>query len=131
MLLRKTLELHDIHFATTDRDVAVQHGITGAAILPDCNKNRPFRSAWCGIVALWLVIKLRPDIVISTGAAPGFFCILAGRLVGARTLWIDSVANADKLSMCGRLSLTFAHKCLTQWEHLAGDPEPVFRGALL
>nr|WP_298925279.1 glucuronosyltransferase [uncultured Erythrobacter sp.] len=131
MLLRTALERYDTHFATTDGDIAVQHGIKGASLLPDCNQNRPFRSAWCGMVALWLVLRLRPDVVISTGAAPGFFCILAGRLIGAKTLWIDSVANGEKLSMCGRLSMTFAHECLTQWEHLASEPKPAYRGAVL
>nr|WP_281501114.1 glucuronosyltransferase [Erythrobacter sp. F6033] len=131
MLLRPAFEPYDIHYATTDSEVAAQHGLPGAAILPDCNKTRPFRSAWCAVVALWIVLRLRPDVIISTGAAPGFFCILAGRLIGAKTLWIDSVANADQLSMCGQLSLTFAHECLTQWEHLADDEKPAFRGAVL
>lgn len=131
MLLRGTLSAYDVRFATTDAAVARQHGIGDALVLPDCNQNRPFRSAWCAVVAAWIVVKVRPDVVISTGAAPGFFCILWGRIAGARTLWIDSVANGERLSMCGRLSLRFAHECLTQWEHLAGDPVPKYRGAVL
>lgn len=131
MLLRAVLDRFDTRYATTDCVSAAQHGIDDAAVLPDCNQNRPFRSAWCGMVALILVLKTRPDVVISTGAAPGFFCILAGRLIGAKTLWIDSVANGERLSMCGRLSKTFAHECLTQWEHLADDPQPSYRGAVL
>lgn len=70
-------------------------------------------------------------MILSTGAAPGFFCILAGRLIGARTLWIDSVANGEELSMCGKLFRRFAHECCTQWEHLAGDTRPRYFGAVL
>ena len=131
MMLRPTLERYDIRFATTERDIAAQHGILDAKILPDCNQNRPIRSALCALVAAWLVLRLRPHVVLSTGAAPGFFCILAGRLTGAKTLWIDSVANGEQLSMCGRLSKMFAHECLTQWEHLAEAPKPSYRGAVL
>jgi hypothetical protein len=131
MLLRETLAAHDVRYVTTDAAIARQHGVKDAAILPDCNKDRPFASAWCGFVALGLVLKLRPDVVISTGAAPGFFCILFGRMFGAKTLWIDSVANGERLSLCGRMSKIIAHECLTQWEHLAAQPAPKYRGAVL
>ena len=44
----------------------------------------------------------KPDMIISTGAAPGLMGLLVGRLMGIHTIWIDSVANADRLSLCGR-----------------------------
>ena len=131
MLLRETLETHRTTFATTDIAVAQLHSVGDARALPDCNKDRPFRSIWCAVKAFWLLIRLRPDVVISTGAAPGLFCVLFGRLVGAKTLWIDSVANAEKLSLSGRMPSRIAHECLTQWEHLAHSPSPKYRGAVL
>jgi UDP-N-acetylglucosamine:LPS N-acetylglucosamine transferase len=131
MLLRQTLEAHDVTFVTTDAAIARQHGVEDASILPDCNKDRPFASLWCGIKAFALVLKTRPEVVISTGAAPGFFCTLFGRMIGAKTLWIDSVANGERLSLCGRMSKTVAHECLTQWEHLSAEPAPKYRGAVL
>jgi UDP-N-acetylglucosamine:LPS N-acetylglucosamine transferase len=131
MLLRATLDQYDTRFATTEPAVASQHGITGARSLPDCNQNMPLRSALCALTALWEVLRFRPHVVMSTGAAPGFFCILAGRLIGARTLWIDSVANGEQLSLCGKLSKTFAHQCWTQWDHLAGPQRPRYFGAVL
>ncbi|WP_379923406.1 glucuronosyltransferase [Erythrobacter sp. R86502] len=131
MLLRPTLAQYDIRFATTDPAVAAKHGITDAERLPDCNQNKPLQSALCALVALRIVFRHRPQVVISTGAAPGFFCILAGRLIGARTLWIDSVANGEELSMCGKLSKRFANQCWTQWEHLAGPDQPRYHGAVL
>ena len=131
MMLRGTLGRFATSFATTDLATARQHGVTGATILPDCNKDRPFASAWCAVAALWLMIRIRPDVVISTGAAPGFFCIFFGRLTGSKTLWIDSIANGEKLSLSGRMAAKIAHQCLTQWEHLSGDVTPVYRGAVL
>jgi UDP-N-acetylglucosamine:LPS N-acetylglucosamine transferase len=131
MLLRPTLMLYDIRFATTEPAVAAQHGVETVETLPDCNQNKPLQSALCALVALKIVLKHRPRVILSTGAAPGFFCILAGRLTGARTLWIDSVANGEELSMCGKLSKRFAHECWTQWEHLAGEGRPRYHGAVL
>lgn len=131
MLLRAKLECYNVCWATTDPDVAKQHGIAEVETLPDCNQNRPVRALLCAFVALWLILKRRPDIVLSTGAAPGFFCLLAGRLIGARTLWIDSVANGEDLSLCGKLSKRLAHECLTQWPDLADEPQVKYRGAVL
>lgn len=131
MLLRDCLEAYDVRFATTDPDIAHQRGIVDAETLPDCNQNTPLKSALCALAAMRIVLRHRPDIVISTGAAPGYFCLLAGRLMGARTLWIDSVANGEELSMCGKLSRRTAHECLTQWKHLADGNTVKYRGAVL
>lgn len=131
MLLRPKLEEYDVRFATTDADIAHQRGITAVDTLPDCNQNKPFQSALCAIAALRIVLKHRPDVVLSTGAAPGFFCLMAGRMIGARTLWIDSVANGEQLSMCGKLSRRLAHQCLTQWPDVADEPRVKYRGAVL
>lgn len=131
MLLRPTLELYDVRYATTDPKLAEQRGITGADRLPDCNRDRPLKSIYCWIFAVWLVLKHRPHVVISTGAAPGFMCLLAARMIAARTLWIDSVANGEELSMCGKLSMTFASQCWVQWEDLATRTNSRYFGAVL
>lgn len=65
--------------------------------------------------------KERPDMVISTGAAPGLMALIVAKMMGIRTVWVDSIANADHLSICGRLAAHMADKTLTQWPHLAGN----------
>lgn len=65
-----------------------------------------------------IIINERPDVVISTGAAPGFFAILISRFIGAKTIWLDSIANYEKISFSGSLAKYFTHLHLTQWEHL-------------
>lgn len=131
MLLRDMLEKFDVHFATTHPDLPVRAGIEAATILPDCNRDQIWESLRCLVEAARLVLRFRPDVVISTGAAPGFFCIVIGRLLGARTLWIDSVANAEQMSMCGKLSRYFSTRCITQWEHLAQGDRPAYVGSVL
>jgi UDP-N-acetylglucosamine:LPS N-acetylglucosamine transferase len=79
----------------------------------------------------WVLIKTRPDIVVTTGAAPGFAAIVFGRLVGAKTIWIDSIANVETLSYSGQQARSWAHVWLTQWEHLAGPGGPHFWGSVL
>lgn len=76
----------------------------------------------------WILLRERPDAVISTGAAPGCFAILFGRLLGARTIWLDSIANVEAMSMSGRMVRRFTSLWLTQWPHLAGPEGPEFAG---
>ena len=79
----------------------------------------------------WIVIRERPDIVISTGAAPGYFALMFGKLAGARTIWLDSIANAEKLSRAGQRVRRFADLYLTQWPHLSSADGPTYCGAVL
>ena len=68
------------------------------------------------------MLRERPDVVVSTGAAPGYLALRCAKLLGARTVWIDSVANVEELSLSGRIASTKADLCLTQWPHLAAGP---------
>jgi len=78
-----------------------------------------------------VVLRHRPDVVITTGAAPGYFAVRFGKLFGARTIWIDSMANAEEISISGREAGKLADLWLTQWEHLARPDGPHFVGAVL
>ncbi len=74
----------------------------------------------------------RPDVVVTTGAAPGLVALaLAKLLTGSRTIWIDSIANTERLSLSGRLAGPFADAWLVQWAHLARPGGPDYWGAVL
>ncbi len=77
-----------------------------------------------------VVRKIRPDVIVTTGAAPGLLAVIAGRLCGAKTLWIDSIANADSLSLSGRIASIFAHQVFTQWQDLANS-KFAYKGSVL
>jgi hypothetical protein len=89
-----------------------------------------------GLIALAFKILLivaweRPSAVISTGAAPGYFAVLFGRWFGARTVWIDSMANIEDLSLSGAQVGRYADLWLTQWPHLAKPTGPYYGGSVL
>lgn len=79
--------------------------------------------AWKLIPSLFKAIKIirreKPDAIITTGAAPGFVFLLVGKLLGIKTIWIDSIANAVHLSASGRMASRFASRTYTQWKYLA------------
>ncbi len=78
-----------------------------------------------------LMIRLRPAAVVTTGAAPGYLAVRLGKLFGARTLWLDSIANAEELSNAGERAGPYADLWLTQWPDIARRGGPEYRGAVL
>jgi hypothetical protein len=49
-----------------------------------------------------IVVRERPAVVCTTGEASGYFAIPMGKMLGTRTIWIDSIANAGEISPAGR-----------------------------
>jgi hypothetical protein len=79
----------------------------------------------------WIIWKERPKVVVSTGAAPGYVALRLGRLMGARTIWLDSIANAERISMSGEKIGRHVDLWLTQWPHLARAEGPHYAGSVL
>jgi UDP-N-acetylglucosamine:LPS N-acetylglucosamine transferase len=119
--LRRAFAGCNITWASTDRDLAKEVAPDQFVFVPDASRWDRVKLAWSILSVLWLVIRLRPDAIVSTGAAPGFFALRFGKLLGARTLWLDSFANSEELSLSGRKASAFADLTLTQWPHL-GEP---------
>jgi UDP-N-acetylglucosamine:LPS N-acetylglucosamine transferase len=94
----------------------------------DANMEQKGRLLILALQTLWKVLKHRPDVIISTGAAPGFFALIWGNLLGAKTVWLDSVANPEELSLAGKKVAKFADVWLTQWPELAKENGPKFKG---
>jgi UDP-N-acetylglucosamine:LPS N-acetylglucosamine transferase len=98
---------------------------------PDATRWSKVGLVRMAVKVAWIVVRERPDVVISTGAAPGYFAIRLARLLGARTIWLDSVANVRELSMTGRAVGKHAHLWLTQWPELARPEGPHYHGSVL
>lgn len=81
---------------------------------------------------IFLILKYRPAVVVTTGSMPGLLALrLAKLLVGARTVWIDSVANVEEVSLSGRTAGRTADLWLTQWPHLARPEGPHYWGSVI
>ena len=131
MLLRPALEKFSVTYATSNPQLGERHAIPDVLDLPESNRSRPLRVLRCCFRAWRLVRQVRPDVIVTTGALPGLLVLVCGRMSGARTIWLDSVANSGRLSMSGRCAGLFADRWMTQWEHLSGDTGPEYAGALL
>ena len=84
-----------------------------------------------GLEILKIIWKEKPSVVISTGAAPGLLAIFFGKIFGARTIWVDSIANVEKISMSGRIASFLVNLNMTQWPHLAKSSKIIFKGNVI
>lgn len=121
----------DVHYVTVRSDYAGDIHRGGFSAVRDATQWEPFSAMVLAIQVFLLVWKMKPDIVISTGAAPGYFAVRFGKLFRARTIWIDSLANVDQLSKSGRLAGKYADVWLTQWPELARENGPEYAGQVL
>ncbi len=126
--LVSVLAEYQVVFVTPVSPAREEVGAARVHVIGDA--NRWTKLAMIGLVGKLasIVVRERPDVVLSTGAAPGCISLCLGKLLGARTIWVDSIANAEHLSLSGRLVGTFADLWLTQWPHLAKPRGPAYGG---
>lgn len=129
--LRPAFDNCDVTFVTVRDSYRAHVGEAKFDVVPDSNRWDKIALVRTALSVIWLLIRLRPDVIVTTGAAPGYFAVHFGRWIGARTVWLDSIANAEKLSMSGRMVKNLADLWLTQWPHLSGNGGPRFTGNVL
>jgi UDP-N-acetylglucosamine:LPS N-acetylglucosamine transferase len=120
-----------VEYATTDAGRAIDVPDGRLHVLTDANKQTPWRLIVCAWQVSRLVLRVRPRIIVSTGAAPGLIAIVCGKLIGARAVWLDIFGLVDRMTLSGRMVKPFADLYLVQWPHLAKPDGPHFRGSLL
>lgn len=129
--LRPAFEGSDVVYATVREGYRKDIGDAPFRLIPDGNRWNKFKLLKSAVGILLLLLRERPDVVISTGAAPGYFGVRFGKWLGARVIWVDSVANAEELSMSGIKAGRFVDLWLTQWPHLAREDGPQWMGSVL
>jgi UDP-N-acetylglucosamine:LPS N-acetylglucosamine transferase len=127
----KAFEHHEVAFATIN--VSYQSQVPHAKLYPigDANRHEIIGLLKVACRILRVLQQERPDVIISTGAAPGYLALRLGRLFGAKTIWLESIANVEQLSMSGRRVGPYADLWLTQWPELARPEGPLYVGAVI
>lgn len=100
-------------------------------LVADAHRPQWLRLSLVLVQVAWILIRVRPDAVISTGAAPGAIAVRLGARLGCRTVWVDSIANAEAMSESGAYAGPHADLWLTQWSDLARPGGPEYRGSVL
>ena len=131
MRLRTAFSDSENTFVTVDKSYRsdVQH--ENFHIVTDASRDTPFSVLRLLFQLISLIHNIKPDVIITTGAAPGCIAIIIGHLFGIKTLFIDSIANTKKLSLSARIASPFTDKLLTQWPDLQKKTNAIYRGNVI
>lgn len=124
-------EGHDTVFATVDEAYRSEAGQSRFYTIRDVTRWNKLRWVQTFVKLTWILFLEKPDVVVSTGALPGYFSLRLAKWFGARTIWIDSIANVEELSLSGQMIGKHADLWLTQWPHLAKPNGPWYQGTVL
>ena len=93
--LQPAFEGCDVTYATVLKSSRIDLDDDNARfkVLPDATRWNKLKLFWLLLRIIMLVIRTRPDAIVTTGAAPGYLSLVVGRLLGKRTCWIDSIAR--------------------------------------
>lgn len=65
-----------------------------------------------------IVMKFKPETVVSTGAHTGGIVCFIAKLFGAKVIYIETLANTKSLSVTGKNMYHIADKFYVQWKDL-------------
>ena len=75
--------------------------------------------------------KEKPDLIVSAGAAPAVPFFYIGKLMGAKTIFIEAYDRIDKASLTGKLCYRVSDVFIVQWEPmLKVFPKAVYLGSI-
>jgi UDP-N-acetylglucosamine:LPS N-acetylglucosamine transferase len=88
------------------------------------------------LVNLWeawrILRRERPALILSTGAGPVVPFAAVAKLLGVRTIFVETLARRVRPSMCARIMYYLADRFFYQWQELAHFfPKGVHGGPLV
>ena len=129
--LRPAFEGHDVAYVTVRDSYRSYLDGERLHVVNDATRWDKFGLMRCACRILWIILRERPHIIISTGAAHGYFAFVFAKLLRRRTVWVDSISNAEKISDTAERIGRWADLVLTQWPDLARPDGPRYEGAIL
>ena len=117
-----TLDKSDARSLLADEDVHYAHGPTHR------NPKNLVRNVF---VAWRLVRRLRPKVLLTTGAAVAVPFAWIARAHGVRVVYVESLTRIDDLSLSGRLIRPATHRFYVQWPELAQELGARYAGSIL
>lgn len=82
--------------------------------------------------ALSILRQSKPDLVISTGASLAVPFIIASKLYGIKTVFIESISRSGNLSLTGRIVYNLVDEFYVQWpECVERYPKAQYKGVVV
>lgn len=80
------------------------------------SKRNPLLVLKNALESMKILLKEKPDVILSTGADVAVPTCILGKLMGARLIYIESGAQVYTPSLSGRIVYPFADLFIVQWK---------------
>lgn len=128
--LRPAFEDFDVVFAATNEKCSTMVSGYKFYKITDFNRWNLIKMIPAICDGIKIILKVKPDCIITTGSAPCMLVLLIGKILGCKTIWIESIANVEIQSFSGKLASLFASRTYVQWENLL-NAKVHYKGSVL
>jgi UDP-N-acetylglucosamine:LPS N-acetylglucosamine transferase len=101
--------------ATTRQELAGEEDVVWAHSPTNRNLPNLIRNAFLAVTVLW---RRRPSLILTTGAGVAVPFLILGKLMGSRTVFVESITRIETLSLSARLALPFLDALYVHWPQL-------------
>ena len=123
--LKKLFKKYDYYIITektkSNLDLREEYNKKINYLIYGTKKNKliyPFKLLINCFISLFYFIKIRPDVIITTGAhTAGPMCCI-GKIFHKKIIYIETFANIRTKTITGRLVYKFADLFIVQWESM-------------
>ncbi len=112
-------EKHEHFFFTFSGGVADELSRSCDVVaIPNIHRSRPYSWIRGMLMSFLVVMKRRPDVVLTTGAGIVIFFCIFSKLAGAKLIFIESMASVDRPTLTARVLYPFSDLFIVQWPGL-------------
>jgi UDP-N-acetylglucosamine:LPS N-acetylglucosamine transferase len=113
--LREALAAHDVFYILNDSTpLQLDHRTYRIA-----HAERDLRVLYNFYEALRILVRERPQVILSCGAGPAVPVAICGKLLGARVIFIETFGAVERPTLTGRILYRIADHFFYQWEPLS------------
>jgi len=134
MMLKPLMQKYDSVLLTekTDYDVTVDSVKT--YYVRQINRKEllfPFKIIENTFKCLGIILREKPDVMITTGVLSVVPCVLLMKVFGKKLIYIESFAKVTSRTLSGKFLYRFADQFYVQWEEmLALYPNAIYKGGI-
>ena len=116
--LKKWYANKDHYFVTFGREDGKSLSVSEKVYFVKCPARNPFKFVLNFFQSLKILIKEKPDVIISTGADAALATCYLGKLLGKKIIYIESFCRPSKPSITGKLVYPIADLFIYQWKEV-------------
>ena len=134
MMLKPLMQKYDSILLTENTDYGVKIDDVKTYYVSQINRKEfffPLKLISNACRSFAIILKEKPDVMITTGVLAMIPCALLMKALGRRLIYIESFAKVTSQTLSGKLLYKYADQFYVQWkEMLEFYPNAIYKGGI-